>query len=117
MSAHPPEGGDAYAVQRFEDFWPYYVRMHTRQATHVLHAIATLSAALMLVAGVVFHQPLFFVLAPLVDFAISQFSHRLFEKNRTLPWRNTVWHTRAELRMFRLTVTGRMMGEVLKQRR
>ncbi len=51
---------------------------------------------------------------PLVDYAIAQSSHRLFEKNRTLPWKNTVWHTRAELRMFRLTFTGRMSREVAR---
>lgn len=28
----------AYAVQRFEEFWPHYVRMHTRPETHAWHA-------------------------------------------------------------------------------
>ena len=112
MSAHPLEDGDAYAVQHFEEFWPHYVRMHTRRATQIAHAMATTSAAILLVAGVVAHEPVFLLLAPLVDYAISQISHRIFEKNSTLPWKNTIWHTRAELRMFRLTVTGRMASEV-----
>jgi hypothetical protein len=36
----------------------------------------------------------------------------MFEKNRMSPWKNNAWHARAELRMFRLTVTGKMEREV-----
>ena len=102
----------AYAVRNFEQFWPHYVRMHTRRVTHVLHATATTSAALLVALGIATRSPLCFVLAPLADYAISQGSHRVFEKNRTMPWKNTAWHARAELRMFRLTLTGRMAREV-----
>jgi hypothetical protein len=105
-------GDGAYAVRGFEEFWPHYVRMHTRRATHVMHATATSSAALLLACGIATRSPLCIVLAPLADYVISQVSHRVFEKNRTVPWKNTVWHARAELRMFRLTLTGRMAREV-----
>ena len=33
--------GDAYAVGSFEEFWPYYVRLHQKPQTHWLHAAAT----------------------------------------------------------------------------
>jgi hypothetical protein len=52
--------------------------------------------------------------APLADYAIAQASHRLYERNRTMPWRNTFWHTRAELRMLRLVLSGRMRREVAR---
>lgn len=65
-------------------------------------------------AGVLTRTPALVLLAPLVDFAIAQASHRLFEENRTTPWKNQVWHTRAELRMLRLVLTGRMRGEVAR---
>jgi len=58
-------------------------------------------------------RPALLLAAPLADYLISQASHRLFEKNRTSPWKNNAWHTRAELRMFRLTVTGKMEGYAL----
>jgi hypothetical protein len=103
---------DAYAVRRFEDFWPYYVRLHTRSTTHVGHAIASTGCIALLVAAALFRQPWLAVLAPLVDFAVAQASHRLFEQNRTTPWKNQLWHTRAELRMLRLVLTGRMGAEV-----
>lgn len=103
---------DVYAVHSFEDFWPHYVRLHTRHETHVLHALATLSCLGLLGAAAVTRQPVLAVAAPLVNFAIAQASHRIFEENVTTPWKNQLWHTRAELRMLRLVLTGRMRAEV-----
>ena len=101
-----------YSVTRFEDFWPHYVRLHTRPETHVLHAVATLSCLSLLAAAVVFRTPVLVFAAPIVDFVIAQASHRVFERNVTTPWKNQLWHTRAELRMLRLVLTGRMGAEV-----
>lgn len=105
---------DVYAVRSFEEFWPHYVRLHTRPETHALHAVATLSCLGLLGAAVITRQPVLAVMAPLVDFAIAQASHRIFEANVTTPWKNQVWHTRAELRMLRLVLSGRMRAEVAR---
>ena len=105
---------EIYGVESFEEFWPHYVRLHTRPETHALHAVATLSCLTLLGAAVVFRQPLLAIAAPLADYAIAQVSHRVFESNQTTPWKNQVWHTRAELRMLRLVLTGRMRREVAR---
>ena len=104
---------DPYGSATFEEFWPHYVRLHTRPETQALHAVATLSCLTLLGAAVLARQPLLALAAPLVDYAIAQASHRLFESNRTTPWRNQLWHTRAELRMLRLVLTRRMDSEVV----
>ena len=100
MNAEP------YAVRSFEEFWPHYVALHTRRETRVAHAVATLSCLTLLVAAAVLRQPILAVAGPIVDYAIAQASHRMFEPNRTTPWQNQLWHTRAELRMLRLVITG-----------
>jgi hypothetical protein len=99
---------DAYAVRTFEEFWPHYARMHSRRETQVLHAVATLGCGALIAVGIVTARPWLVVLAPLVDYAIAQSSHRLFEKNRTSPWKNHLWHARAELRMLERVLTGTM---------
>jgi hypothetical protein len=101
-----------YDVATFEDFWPHYVRLHTRPVTQWGHALATASCVSLLAAGLVWKSPLLVLAAPLADYAIAQLTHRLFEKNRTTPWKRQTWHTRAELRMLRLVLTGRMRREV-----
>lgn len=105
---------DVYAVASFEEFWPHYVALHTRPETHALHAVATLACAALLGAALVLRQPLLALAAPLADYAVAQISHRLFEANRTTPWKNPLWHSRAELRMLRLVLTGRMGAEVAR---
>lgn len=105
---------DPYASRSFEEFWPHYVRLHQRSTTQSLHAVATLSCALLLGTAVVTRRPLLALAAPLADHLVAQASHRLFEKNATMPWKNHAWHARAELRMFRLVVTGRMRAETAR---
>lgn len=103
---------DPYQVESFEEFWPHYVRLHQRAPTHWLHALATSSSVALIAGAVVRRQPLLLLLAPLTNHLIAQSSHRLFERNQSTPWRSTAWHTRAELRMLRLVLSGRMRDEV-----
>ncbi len=103
-----------YDVTTFEDFWPHYVRMHQKSETHALHALGTLSAASFMALALAKKQPLFLLAAPLADYALAHASHRLFEGNVTSPWKNHAWHTRAELRMLRFVLSGRMRAEVTK---
>src|SRR5205085_2325586 len=98
------ERTDPYAARSFEEFWPHYVRLHTRRETQALHAVATLSCLGLLGAAALLRSPLLALAAPLADYAVAQTSHRLFESNRTAPWRNQLWHTRTELRMLRLVL-------------
>lgn len=101
-----------YEVSTFEEFWPHYVRMHARPETQRLHAAATLTAAALVGAGLLRRRPLLLFLAPVADYAIAQLAHRRFEHNVTQPWRNPAWHLRAELRMLKLVMSGKMAEEV-----
>jgi hypothetical protein len=111
-----PRIGDPYGVADFEQFWPHYVRLHTQPQTQLLHAIATCTCAGLVVLGLARQSAWIVALGPLADYIIAQASHRLYERNRTMPWRNTLWHTRGELRMLRLVLTGRMGDEVERYR-
>jgi hypothetical protein len=67
-----------------------------------------------LATAVLRRQPLYALAAPLVNHLIAQSSHRLFERNHSTPWKNHGWHARAELRMLRLVLSGRMQAEVAR---
>jgi hypothetical protein len=119
MSTHDAESArknatEPYASRTFEEFWPHYVRLHTKRETQLAHAAATLSWVVLGGAALVTGRWWLVAFAPLADYAIAQSSHRLFEKNRTVPAKNFAWHTRAEFRMLRLVLTGRMSGEVAR---
>jgi len=95
---------DLYSAPDFESFWSIYERLHADPRTRALHAVATTSAMVLLTWGVVRRNVAPILLAPLVDHAIAQASHRLIEHNRTTPWRSPGWHLRAELRLWRRTI-------------
>src|SRR5262245_27311242 len=103
---------DPYAVTNFEAFWPHYVRLHQKPETEKWHAVATLASGSLLAAALLHKSLLLLAPAPVANHLIAQSSHRLFEKNESTPWRNPLWHTRAELRMLKLVLTGEMAREV-----
>jgi hypothetical protein len=96
--------------ESFDHFWERYVRLHRRRGTRVMHACATASFLVCVTAGIALRLPWLIIVAPLVDFAIAQASHRLFERNKTRPWRAPLRHARAEWRLFRETVGLRERG-------
>jgi hypothetical protein len=102
---------DPYTARSFDEFWPHYVRMHSRRETQLAHAMATTTCGALMIAAMAKRSPALLLLAPIVDHAIAQVSHRAFQKNATTPWKRPSWHARAELRMLRLVLTGRMRAE------
>lgn len=107
---------DPYASTSFEAFWPHYVRLHARPETWALHAAGSLAFGALAVVGLARRSPLALALAPLVDHVLAQAGHRVFEGNVTRPWRHPAWHARAEVRMLRLVLSGRMAAEVERHR-
>lgn len=93
-----------YDARTFEEFWPHYLRLHSRPETQAMHAVATLTALALVATALATRRPWLLGAAVLADYAIAQTSHRVFEKNRTTPWKNHAWHVRAELRLLRLVL-------------
>jgi hypothetical protein len=105
---------DIYAVSGFEDFWPHYARLHASPLTQKLHAVATTTSVSLLALGLVLRQPFVAVLGPIIAYTIDQLAHRMHQRIVTTPSRNPLWHLRAELRMYRLVLSGRMGDEVAR---
>ena len=100
----PPDTDALYRAQDFEGFWLAYERAHADPRVRYAHAAATLSAATLLAGAAIKKDVRLALLAPLIDYAIAQASHRVVARNTTRPWRRPAWHLRAELRLFRRTV-------------
>jgi hypothetical protein len=94
-----------YDSPDFETFWTHYLALHSQPSTRWIHALGTASAGVVAIAALATGRPWLLCVAPLVDYALAQLSHRLIEGNRTQPYRHPVWHVRAELRLFRHTVS------------
>ena len=101
------------AIMRFAEFWPQYVRAHSRQRTRLLHAIGSVLAVVML--GVAFAVSLWFLIAvPLVGYAFAWYAHLFVEKNRPVTFAHPLYSVVADFRMTFLMMAGRMNDEVAR---
>jgi hypothetical protein len=100
-------------IRSFADFWPYYVRAHSRRATRVLHAIGSVLALVMI--GLALAVDLWFLLAaPLIGYAFAWYAHFFVEGNRPATFGHPFYSLAADYRMVFLMMAGRMDDEVAR---
>ncbi|WP_438029845.1 cytochrome P450 [Sorangium sp. So ce233] len=102
----------SHAHGTFDDFWDHYLREHRTGLNRALHLTGTAAALLLAGAGVVRRKPRLLLLAPLVGYGAAWLGHFLVERNRPATFHSPLWSLRADLRMLRLAVTGRLGGEL-----
>ena len=55
----------------FDEFWPFYLREHTRPATRAVHVAGTWTAAFVLVSGLLVGPWWLVLLAPLIGYGCA----------------------------------------------
>ena len=101
----------------FEAFWPYYVSQHLDPTCRALHVVGTSLALACVVRSV--RDPRRLLAAPVIGYGFAWVGHFAFEKNRPASWhspKHFAWSLRGDLRMLRLTLTGRMAPELERAR-
>jgi hypothetical protein len=92
-----------YDARTFDEFWDRYLALHDEPFVARVHAIATASAGVLIVAAIVTGHYWLALLAAPVDYAIAQSSHRS-RGVKTKPYARPWWHVRAELKLFARTL-------------
>lgn len=96
----------------FEEFWPYYVKEHSKASTRMLHFLGT-TGAMACVAGAVFTKRRWLLaLAPVVGYGPSWIGHFFIEKNKPATFKYPLWSLRADLVMWSKMVRFQMSDEV-----
>ncbi len=98
-------------IRTFHDFWPYYVRAHSKPLTRVLHGIGSI-LALSCVALAVWRSAWFLLLAPVIGYGFAWYSHFFVEGNRPATFGHPFYSLVADYVMLFLTLAGRMPTEV-----
>ena len=99
-------------LRTFEEFWPFYLREHRRPATRALHFAGTSLVVLLLVAAAATRTWWLLLAMPVAGYAFAWASHFAVERNRPATFRHPLWSLRADFRMWRLWLAGRLRPEL-----
>ena len=102
----------ARELQSFDDFWPYYLREHSRPRTRALHYVGT-----SLVIGIALYAVLsgswaLLLVLPVAGYGFAWFAHFAVEKNRPATFSYPLWSLAADFKMWWLWLNGRLEPEL-----
>ncbi|MBO9541993.1 DUF962 domain-containing protein [bacterium] len=98
-------------MKRYEDFWPFYVSQHRDPVCRALHFVGT-TGVLVALGLALIRSPWWLLLAPLVGYGFAWVGHFVFEKNKPATFTYPLWSLRADFRLYRYMLTGRMDKEL-----
>ncbi len=99
-------------IRSFEEFWPHYAREHSTAGCRALHFIGS-SLGIVCLAAVFITGNLWFILLGLVvGYGCAWVGHFFIEHNKPATFQHPLWSFRADWRMWRLMLIGRMQAEV-----
>lgn len=102
----------AERIRTFEEFWPFYVREHSKKATRIFHFAGTSAALGMLAGGVVLRKRWLIALSPLAGYGPAWISHFFIEGNKPATFKYPVWSLKADFVMWSKMLAGTMDAEV-----
>lgn len=99
-------------VSRYSEFWPIYLREHSRPATRRVHYAGTLGGLACLGLALASRKAAFVPLGLVVAYGAAWSAHGLIEKNKPATFQYFSWSLFSDFKMLGLALTGRMGAEL-----
>lgn len=98
----------------FAEFWPFYLRQHSRPRTRALHYAGTTLVVAIAVIALATGRWAWLLAVPLAGYGFAWIAHFKVEKNRPATFTHPLWSLAADFKMWWLWLTGRLEGELEK---
>jgi hypothetical protein len=99
-------------MKSFAEFWPFYVREHSRAGTRALHAAGTMTSTALFVGLAATRRWRWLPVALATGYAAAWVGHFFVEHNRPATFKHPLWSFAADYKMVALMLAGRMDEEV-----
>lgn len=104
----------ARKYQRFADFWPFYLREHSRPRTRALHYAGTSLVIALILFATLSGRWLWLLAVPFAGYGFAWVAHFAVERNRPATFTYPLWSLAADFRMWWLWLTGGLGKELRK---
>lgn len=104
----------AAKYRTFAEFWPFYLREHSKRGTRALHLAGTAIALACLVAAAVLLNPWFLLAGLVAGYAFAWVAHFFVEHNRPATFTYPFKSFASDWVMFGCFVTGRLGRQLRK---
>jgi len=92
----------------FEEFWPFYLREHSKPGTRIFHYVGTSLVVALALAALITGRWWLLLAMPVAGYAFAWLSHAAIEHNRPATFTYPAWSLRADFKMWWLWLTGRL---------
>lgn len=84
----------------FWDFYPFYLKEHSKTGTRVLHFVGTFFVIILLLLSVVLQKWWMLLLLPVVGYGFAWISHAIIEKNKPATFKYPLYSLGSDFVMF-----------------
>ena len=98
----------------FAEFWPFYLREHSRPQTRALHYVGTTLVITVAIFAVATGRYWWLLAMPLAGYFFAWIAHFRVEKNRPATFTYPLWSLAADFRMYGCWIGGRLPEELRK---
>ena len=102
----------ARAYQSFAEFWPFYLREHSKPQTRALHYVGTSLVVVIALFAVVTGRWWWLLAMPVAGYFFAWVGHFGVEKNRPATFKYPLWSLGADWKMWWLWLTRRLGPEL-----
>ena len=99
-------------IESFQEFWPYYVREHSKPGCRWLHFIGSTIGLACLIATFVTGNLWLIPVGLVLGYGFAWTGHFLIEHNKPATFKYPLWSFISDWKMWSLMLTGQMDAEV-----
>ena len=100
-------------LESFNEFWPFYLREHSRPRTRGFHYAGTSLVVGLALAALLTGNGWLFLAIPIAGYGFAWASHAMIEHNRPATFTYPGWSLRADFKMWALWLGGRIDRELI----